>query len=105
MEDFLQAHPEHTEYDEKSLMFARIDHELKEREALEAARQELLKKKQSLIADNQKRKDDLASLDKDLETFIDVWENYVIFVTVKMMLIVYRLRNRYRRYSRSSIEM
>lgn len=53
-------------------MFARINHELSEREALEQARQGLLKKKQSLIADNKKRKDDLASLDKDLETFIDV---------------------------------
>ena len=53
-------------------MFARIDHELKEREALESARQEMLRKKQTLIAENQKRKDDLASLDKDLETFIDV---------------------------------
>ena len=53
-------------------MFARINHELAEREALEQARQGLLKKKQGLIADNKKRKDDLASLDKDLETFIDV---------------------------------
>lgn len=53
-------------------MFARINHELSEREALEHARQALLKKKQSLIADNKKRKEDLASLDKDLETFIDV---------------------------------
>ena len=53
-------------------MFARINHELSEREALESQRQILLKKKQGLIADNKKRKDDLASLDKDLETFIDV---------------------------------
>ena len=53
-------------------MFARINHELSEREALEQARQGLLKKKQSLIADNKKRKEDLANLDKDLETFIDV---------------------------------
>ena len=53
-------------------MFARINHELAEREALEQERQCLLKKKQGLIADNKKRKEDLASLDKDLETFIDV---------------------------------
>jgi THO complex subunit 5 len=52
-------------------MVARINHEHVEREALEQARQALLKKKQSLIADNKKRKDDLASLDKDLEKFID----------------------------------
>jgi hypothetical protein len=32
----------------------------------------LLKRKQALIAENKKRKDDLANLDKDLERFIDV---------------------------------
>ena len=53
-------------------MTARIDHEYSEREALEQERQILLKKKQALIAENKKRKDDLASLDKDLEKFIDV---------------------------------
>ena len=53
-------------------MIARINHEHAEREALEQARQGLLKKKQGLIADNKKRKDDLANLDKDLEKFIDV---------------------------------
>ena len=72
MEEFLQQHPEHNLDDESALMIARINHELAEREALEQARQSLLKKKQSLIADNKKRKDDLASLDKDLEKFIDV---------------------------------
>ncbi|KAL8677620.1 MAG: hypothetical protein Q9224_007178, partial [Gallowayella concinna] len=71
-EEFLQLEPQHPLDDEKSLMFARINHELAEREALEQQRQGLLKRKQGLIADNKKRKDDLASLDKDLETFIDV---------------------------------
>ena len=72
VEEFLQKQPEQAEDDERTLMFARINYELAEREALEQARQGLLKKKQGLIADNKKRKDDLASLDKDLETFIDV---------------------------------
>lgn len=58
-------------------MIARINHEHAEREALEQERQGLLKKKQSLIADNKKRKDDLASLDKDLEKFIDVGSSAV----------------------------
>ena len=53
-------------------MVARIDHERAEREALEQQRQELLKRKAKLIAENKKRKDDLANLDKDLERFIDV---------------------------------
>ena len=72
IETFLAQHPDHAGEDEESLMVARINHEHAEREALEQARQGLLKKKQGLIADNKKRKDDLANLDKDLETFIDV---------------------------------
>ena len=72
VEEFLEKYPEHTEDDSKSLMKARIDHEYSEREAQEQQRQVLLKKKQALIAENKKRKDDLASLDRDLEKFIDV---------------------------------
>jgi THO complex subunit 5 len=72
VEDFLKLHPEHTDADDNALTVARIEHEHAEREALEQQRQGLLKKKQGLIADNKKRKDDLASLDKQLENFIDV---------------------------------
>lgn len=70
-EEFLVRHPELAEADENELMIARIDEEYAQREALEQARQGLLKKKQSLIADNKKRRDDLANLDRDLEKFID----------------------------------
>lgn len=72
MEEFLALHPEHADADEIALTVARIEHEHAERETLEQQRQGLLKKKQGLIADNKKRKDDLASLDKQLENFIDV---------------------------------
>ncbi|KAI9840221.1 MAG: hypothetical protein M1837_001849 [Sclerophora amabilis] len=72
---FLSEHPEHASAaeagDENALMVARINQEHAEREALEQARQGLLKKKQSLIADNKKRKEDLASLDGEMEKFID----------------------------------
>ncbi|KAI1447694.1 hypothetical protein ABKA04_006769 [Annulohypoxylon sp. FPYF3050] len=71
LEDFLALKPEHTDADEVTLMIARIDHERSEREALEQKRMELLKRKQKLIADNKKRKEDLANLDKELEKFID----------------------------------
>ncbi|KAL3494832.1 phosphatidylinositol-glycan biosynthesis class S protein-domain-containing protein [Aspergillus germanicus] len=71
VEEFLELHPEHRESDEHELMVARINHEHAEREKLEQARQELLKRKQALITENNKRKDDLASLDQDLERFID----------------------------------
>ncbi|KAF2084248.1 hypothetical protein K490DRAFT_49787 [Saccharata proteae CBS 121410] len=69
--DFLDRFPEHADSDENALMVARIEHEHAERQALEEKRQGLLKKKQGLIAENKKRKDDLANLDKDLEKFID----------------------------------
>lgn len=80
VKDFLEVEPQHANSDEKSLMFARINHELAEREVLEQQRQELLKRKQVLIAENKKRKDDLASLDKDLETFIDVHAHWPVFL-------------------------
>ncbi|KAH7328394.1 Fms-interacting protein-domain-containing protein [Stachybotrys elegans] len=70
-DEFIAQHPEHADDDEDELMIARIDHERKEREALEQQRQELLKRKQKLIAENKRRKDDLANLDKELEKFID----------------------------------
>ena len=104
-------------------MFARINHELAEREALEQERQGLLKKKQGLIADNKKRKDDLASLDRELEGFIDV-SAFGVFslrgrgfrergtearggkeVRVRANeLLCHRQQNRYRRFLKSSIE-
>ncbi|KAL2264389.1 hypothetical protein VTK26DRAFT_4857 [Humicola hyalothermophila] len=71
VEEFLAQHPEHAEDDENALMVARINHERAEREALEQRRLELQKRKQKLIAENKKRRDDLANLDKDLEKFID----------------------------------
>ena len=106
--EFLEMHPERKEDDEKTLMFARINHELSEREMLEQERQGLLKKKQSLIADNKKRKDDLASLDKDLETFIDVRSLHNSLRKphhfAKLVLTVYRLQSLYRRSSRRNTE-
>ncbi|KAK4241799.1 Fms-interacting protein-domain-containing protein [Achaetomium macrosporum] len=71
VDEFLAQHPEHADADENALMVARINHERAEREALEQQRLELLKRKQKLIAENKKRRDDLANLDKDLERFID----------------------------------
>ncbi|KAL2756838.1 hypothetical protein ACRALDRAFT_2041426 [Sodiomyces alcalophilus JCM 7366] len=71
LEEFLQQHPEHATDDENALMTARIAHERAQREALEQQRQELLKRKQKLITENKKRKEDLANLDRDLEKFID----------------------------------
>ncbi|KAG6002407.1 hypothetical protein E4U21_003112 [Claviceps maximensis] len=71
VDEFLAQHPDHAEDDENELMVARIDHERTEREALEQQRSELLRRKQTLIAENKRRKNDLANLDQDLEKFID----------------------------------
>lgn len=72
VEEFLAQNPDRANDDENELMYARIEHERAEREDLEQKRQELLKRKQKLIAENKRRKDDLANLDQDLEKFIDV---------------------------------
>lgn len=86
-------------------MIVRINHELSEREVLEQERQGLLKKKQGLIADNKKRKDDLASLDKDLETFIDVHCLHIHAPSSEcVMLTQIRLPNPYKKSSRSNTE-
>ncbi|KAL5612273.1 hypothetical protein BROUX41_000187 [Berkeleyomyces rouxiae] len=71
VEEFVALYPEHADADEDALMVARIEHERSEREGLEQQRQELLKRKQKLIADNKKRANDLANLDTNLEKFID----------------------------------
>uniref|UniRef100_L2FHA7 Fms interacting n=1 Tax=Colletotrichum fructicola (strain Nara gc5) TaxID=1213859 RepID=L2FHA7_COLFN len=67
VEEFLAQFPEHADADENALMIARIGHERAEQQQ----RLELVGRKQKLIAENKKRKDDLANLDKDLEKFID----------------------------------
>lgn len=88
VEEFLEQFPEHRDTSEHELMIARINHEHAEREKLEQARQELLKRKQALIAENKKRKDDLASLDQDLEKFIDVCAYYLWLVNPGTVLLI-----------------
>lgn len=101
-EQFIAEHPEHAESDDTTLTKARIAHEHKERVTLEEQRQVLLKKKQALIAGNQKRKDDLANLDKDLEKFIDVC---CLPTVIRILLILLnRLQNPFRRPSRKLSE-
>lgn len=97
VEQFLAEHPEHAGLDENALTVARIENEREEREALEQQRQGLLKKKQGLIAENKKRKDDLANLDKDLEKFIDVSLYLQRAKIGNSDLAFYRLPNRYKR--------
>lgn len=68
-EEFLALYPEHKEDNPHDLMIARLTNEKNEREKLEKQRKELLTKKQALIAENKKRKDDLVSLDEQLKKF------------------------------------
>lgn len=100
VEEFLELHPQHRESSEHDLMIARIEHEHVEREKLEQARQELLKRKQALIAENKKRKNDLANLDQDLEKFIDVSSFYSplsLCCGSLMRLMTYRLLSQFKR--------
>jgi THO complex subunit 5 len=70
-DQFLATRPELANADESTVMTARIQHELAERQALDAQRTELLRRRAGLISDSKKRKEDLANLDRDLEKFID----------------------------------
>jgi THO complex subunit 5 len=69
--EYLEIFPEKSELDEHGRMIERIAHEHGERSALEETRQGLLKRKNELIAENNRRKRDLENLDKDLERFIE----------------------------------
>lgn len=102
IEEFLAKHPEHADADENTLMVARIEDERVEREALEQQRQELLKRKAKLIADNKKRREDLANLDKDLEKFIDVRLSGFDCEDAIANISLRRRRNRFRRRSKKS---
>jgi hypothetical protein len=68
-EEFLAQHPEHERTDPHDLMIARLNDEKAVREELEKQRKELLVRKQALISENKKCKDDLASLDEQLKKF------------------------------------
>ncbi|KAK6510858.1 hypothetical protein TWF506_009953 [Arthrobotrys conoides] len=69
--DYLARYPEHEDKDQHELMKLRLADERAVREELEMQRKQLITKKQALIAENKKRKDDLASLDEHLKKFIE----------------------------------
>lgn len=69
--DFLEEFSEQRTLSPSDLVMSRIAHEQTEREKLEQRRQTLLRKKQALITENNRRRDNLTNLDKDLERFID----------------------------------
>lgn len=103
-EEYLAQHPEHSNIDPNELMTERIQHEKRQREALEKQREALLKNKTKLIADNRKRKDDLANLDKDLEKFIDVSYGPGLWFHPCCSDTSPRLRNQSRSFSTRSSE-
>ncbi|KAK4901471.1 hypothetical protein LTR28_001315 [Elasticomyces elasticus] len=70
VDDFLALRPELRDADEDTIMQARIDHEHAGRLALEEQRQALLKKKQAMAGENNKMKDELAGLDKEIEKLV-----------------------------------
>lgn len=71
MEEFLESQQDAASLDEHELMIARINDEHTRRTALEEQRQGLLKRKQALVAENKKKRDELDILDKEVEKFIN----------------------------------
>ena len=70
-EQFLDTHPELNDVSEHDVMIARINDEHARRQSMEEQRLGLLKKKQALIAENKKKKDELDALDKEIEKYIN----------------------------------
>ncbi|RPA83372.1 hypothetical protein BJ508DRAFT_375149 [Ascobolus immersus RN42] len=66
-EDFLEENPELRDADPHTLMIARLRHEKTAREQLEVERKQLLQKKQALVTEIKKRKDDLSRTGKAIE--------------------------------------
>lgn len=71
VDEFLSSNPDLASASEHDLMIARIKHEHAERQVLEEQRQALLKRKQALIAENNKKKEELAGLDREIEKWIN----------------------------------
>ncbi|EEB09336.1 hypothetical protein SJAG_04536 [Schizosaccharomyces japonicus yFS275] len=68
-EAFLEKHPEKKELSEHECMIEMLNGELSERQKLSQARQDLLKKKASLISENKRLKNSLQRLDGKLDAF------------------------------------
>lgn len=74
-EEFIVLHPAAKDLSPRDLMHARLQHEKDERLKLEAVRKDLLAKKAALIAENKRRKNDLESLEAQLQNFVSTAEN------------------------------
>jgi len=69
--EFLAAFPDCEGLSEHDLMRKRVEHEYTERQQLEEKRLGLVKRKQELLVDNSKKKDELAAMDKELERYAE----------------------------------
>jgi len=85
-------------------MIARLHNEKAVREDLERQRKELSAKKQTLISENKKRKDDLASLDEQLKKFIEVWESPLFGGHKGLIWYQFSRRDLYKLLSRRNID-
>ena len=88
-DEFIEKFPEHAGKDEHELTKARIEQEYQDRVELESQRQEKLKKKQSLIAEVKKGKDDLTKLDGMLEKFVDQFQPIRVVLGTEQGLALY----------------
>ncbi|KAK5123949.1 hypothetical protein LTR85_002146 [Meristemomyces frigidus] len=70
VEDFLSAHPEHSNSSDHDLTIARIQDEHTARQALEEQRQQLVKKKDALVKETVAKKEELGKLDGEIEKWL-----------------------------------
>ena len=75
VEDFVNLHPEHADDSDHDLTVARIQDEHAARQGLEEQRQTLNKRKEVLLKETMKEKDELAQLDHEVEKWLTGQEN------------------------------
>ena len=69
-DDFLAAHPEHSESSEHDLTVARIEHEHAGRKTLEEQRLQAVKRKEELVKEVKEKREELAKLDVGVEKWL-----------------------------------
>lgn len=70
-DEYLAAFPEQAGLTEQELMPLRIEHEKQEREKMEQERLALVKIKDGLVKENNRKKEELKKMDEKLEAMID----------------------------------
>lgn len=71
VEEYLEVFPGDKGLEEEELMLKRIEWERRERERMEGERRGLVERKEELVRDNQRRREEMKRMDERLEGVVD----------------------------------